>query len=95
MTDLRALARGQPCQIRLAGICNFDPATTVLCHFRLMGISGAGMKSPDWLGAWGCSACHAYVDTHKDSVTQLWFCHGVFRTLALVNALIGLMGKTA
>lgn len=84
--NLRNLARGKPCQIRLVGICNGNPETTVLCHFRLMGLSGMGMKSPDWLGAWGCSACHAYVDTHKDAETQVAFAHGVFRTQALVNA---------
>lgn len=82
----RNLARGKPCQIRLVGICNGDNSTTVLCHFRLMGLSGMGMKSPDWLGAWGCSACHAYVDTHKDAETQIAFAYGVFRTQALVSA---------
>lgn len=41
-----------------------------------------GHKSPDLIGAWGCSSCHAYVDTHKDAETQLAFAHGVFRTQA-------------
>ena len=82
MSKLTSLAKGRPCQIRLSGICNHDSETTVPCHFRLAGISGMGFKSPDLLVAHGCSACHAYVDSHKDSHTQLAFAHGVFRTQA-------------
>ncbi len=80
--NLRKLARDQMCQIRLPAICNHDPATTVLCHYRLIGISGMGLKSPDLLAAWGCSACHAYVDGHHDDTTRLAHAEGVFRTLA-------------
>lgn len=80
--NLRAAARGQPCQVRLPSCCNGDPETTVLAHFRLIGISGIGLKVPDLLGAHSCSACHAYVDTHKDDATQLAFAHGVLRTIA-------------
>ena len=80
MTDLRQLAKGQSCQIRIPGCCNFDPATVVLAHFRLIGVSGMGKKPPDLLGAWACSACHTYVDTHHDDATQLAFAYGVFRT---------------
>ena len=77
-------ARGQPCQIRVNGVCNFDPETTVPCHFRIMGVSGMGMKSHSFICAWGCSACHAYVDTHHDDRTQLDFARGVFRTQAIL-----------
>ena len=77
---LRKIAAGQPCQIRLPGICSRDDTTTVLCHFRGAHMGGFGLKPPDIFGAWGCSACHAYVDTHHDDVTQLAFAHGVFRT---------------
>lgn len=79
---LTKLARGQNCQIRLVGICNHNPETTVLCHFRLSGLSGLGTKPFSLIGAWGCSACHAAVDAHKDAETQLSFAHGVFRTIA-------------
>ena len=61
MTDLRKLAEGERCLVR-SPLCNNDPATTVLAHYRLVGISGIGMKSPDLLGAWACSACHDLVD---------------------------------
>lgn len=76
------LAQGRKCTARLVGICNGDSETTVLAHFRLLGISGMGIKPPSFIGAWLCSACHAYVDTHKDCQTQLDFAKAVFRTQA-------------
>lgn len=79
---LRALAQGRDCEARLVGICNGDCETTVLAHFRLAGVSGMGRKSPDLVGAWLCSACHTWVDTHKDCQTQLDFAKAVFRTQA-------------
>jgi hypothetical protein len=79
--NLRKQARGRDCQVRLVGICNFNPETTVLAHVRLIGISGMGMKVPcDLLGAWACSACHAYCDSHHDAETNAAFAEGVFRT---------------
>lgn len=80
--NLRDLARDKPCQVRVPGICNGDPATTVLAHFRMIGISGMGIKSPDLIAAWACSGCHNYIDSHKDADTQLVFAKGVFRTQA-------------
>lgn len=82
MSKLRTNARDQSCLVRVPGVCNFDPATTVGAHFRLSGISGMGLKSPDWLLAFSCSACHAWIDSHKDPETQLMFACGVFRTIA-------------
>lgn len=78
---LRELARLQPCMIRIPGICNHNPETTVLAHFRMSSLSGFGFKPPDLIGAWACSACHLYVDTNHDPETQLAFAKGVFRTL--------------
>lgn len=80
--NLRVMAKLRPCLVRLPGICNRNDDTTVLAHFRILGVSGIGMKSPDIIAAWACSACHEYVDTHKDPRTQLAFAHGVFRTIA-------------
>lgn len=82
MNKLRAEARGRDCMVRLAGVCNHNPETVVLAHFRLAGISGMGLKPPDIIGAWACSACHARVDTDKSAETQLAFAHAVFRTQA-------------
>jgi len=62
--NLRRLAKHKPCMIRVPNVCNGNPETTVLCHLRMAGISGMGLKANDWLGAWGCSDCHRWVDTH-------------------------------
>lgn len=74
------------CQVRIPGICNFDPATTVLAH--LPG-GGMGTKQHDIHGAYCCSACHDQVDGRSalqyDSwEIREWFVDGVFRTQLLL-----------
>lgn len=64
--NLRNYARGMPCMIRIPGVCNCRPDTTVLCHLRMSGISGMGLKANDLLAAWGCSACHSWADSNGD-----------------------------
>ena len=85
--NLRKLASGRECQVRLSGICNRDESTVVLAHYRLIGISGLGLKSPDLLGAWACSDCHDAVDRrrYKDldyDFVRLQHAEGCFRTIA-------------
>lgn len=81
--NLRKYARDKPCTIRIPQVCNGDNSTTVLCHLRMAGISGMGLKANDLLGAWGCSACHRYVDTHGiDGRTALL--EGMARTQAWI-----------
>lgn len=67
MTNLRQYAEGQQCLIRVPHVCNGRTDTTVLCHLRMIGISGIGMKSPDVLAAFGCSACHDFVDGRSNA----------------------------
>lgn len=88
MTNLRALACGRACQVR-APCCNGNTETTVLAHYRMADLSGAGVKSPDLFGAWACSACHDYVDarTHPNSdpiVREYDHLQGMVRTLAIL-----------
>lgn len=85
--DLTKLAKGMPCQIRVPTVCNGDPATTVACHVRLIGISGAGFKAHDLLIAFGCSNCHAVVDgqqrsTYDYGARRLMLLEGMCRTQA-------------
>ena len=62
MTDLRKLARGQPCMVRLPG-CDGGGETTVLAHYRVAGMCGIGQKPPDASnGAWCCFHCHEIID---------------------------------
>jgi len=86
--NLRKEAKGRGCMVRLPGICNFNSETVVLAHIRLQGVSGMGMKSPDLIGAWACSACHDEIDgrTHKSGMThdELRLAHfeGMARTIS-------------
>lgn len=59
MSKYRKSARGQECQVRIDGICNGNPETTVLAHLNG---GGMGMKQPDIFGAFACSACHNEID---------------------------------
>jgi hypothetical protein len=66
MTPIRKAARGQDCTIQIPGVCNFDPATTVLCHDnRLAAGKGMGLKAPDTAAAFGCSSCHDCLDGRR------------------------------
>ena len=80
--SITELAKGQECQIRISGVCNWNPETTVACHFRMAGLSGVGFIPPAIFAAWGCSSCHAWCDSHHDDATRLAHALGVFRTQA-------------
>lgn len=58
---LRDSARGQECTLRIPGVCNFNPETTVLAHLAC-GQKGMGLKSPDNMAVFSCSACHDRLD---------------------------------
>lgn len=81
MTKIRESAEGEDCQVRIPGICNFNPETTMLAH--LPG-GGMGMKYPDYLGAYACSSCHDEIDRRTRfcdiEYVKLCFYEGVFRT---------------
>ena len=81
MSKIRRSAKGEDCTIRLPGICNFNPETTVLCHPNTHRAGkGKGLKAHDALGAYGCSACHAVVDGVRCNMprcdVELAFWHG-------------------
>lgn len=80
-TKLTKSARGRECQVRLPGICNFDPETTVLAHLNG---GGGGTKHPDMIGAFACNACHDEIDrrTRRIDATYARLCHleGIVRT---------------
>ena len=89
--SLRKEAKGRGCMVRLPSICNFNSETVVLAHIRLQGVSGMGMKSPDLIGAWACSACHDELDgrTRKSGLTrdELRLAHydGMVRTICQLD----------
>lgn len=81
-TKITKSAKLEECQIRLPGICNFNPETTVYCH---IGGGGMGRKASDLHGAYGCSSCHSAIDDHtknnirKEDLT-LYHYDGMVRT---------------
>lgn len=60
-TKLRESARGRDCTLRIPGVCNFNPETTVLAHLPC-GQKGVGMKSPDMMAVFACAHCHTFID---------------------------------
>lgn len=85
-SPIRRSAAGQECLVRIPGICNGDPSTVVLAHYRLAGTCGTGIKPDDEQAAYACSACHAVVDgraytmLHTYEQLRLMHCEGVLRT---------------
>jgi hypothetical protein len=82
MSKIRKLAKGQPCMVRIPGVCNFDTSTTVLAHLNGYGIGG---KNMDFHGAFCCSSCHDVVDHRVKSLFStdevlVYFYQGIFRT---------------
>lgn len=94
-TNLRKLAKGKECQVRLAGVCNHDDSTTVLAHIRRGGVAGMRQKPPDLCGAWACSDCHDCIDqrAYKNVAAidrEYGILHGLCRTLVEVSKELGL-----
>ena len=81
--NLRKYAKGKPCMIQLWGICNGNPETTVLAHYR-RGHYAMSSKPHDILGAWACSACHDEVDRRTRNLEPEFadheFLRGVVKT---------------
>ncbi|WP_019272720.1 nuclease domain-containing protein [Neisseria lactamica] len=61
MSAIRKAAKGEQCTLNIAGVCNYNPETTVLCHF-LGETHGMGLKSDDLSAGFGCSTCPMQYD---------------------------------
>ena len=74
MADLRKAARGRECQVRIPGVCNGNPETSVLAHIRLAGLCGTGIKPPDLIATIACSACRILLtlDMQKNARWKVW-----------------------
>lgn len=85
--SLRTLAQGQPCMVRIPGVCNGNPETTVLAHIRRGNVAGMGQKPPDLCGVWACSACHDVMDRRVKGPFETGFALSEFMLEALVRQL--------
>lgn len=68
-------AKGEDCALRLPGVCNFNPETTVAAHIGR--IRGMGHKCSDICIVYACSDCHREIDSHgraeyADDVNRAW-----------------------
>ena len=84
-------ARGRDCQIRLPGVCNFNPETTVWCHANGQASGkGIGMKGNVLCGSYGCNDCHDVYDRRKKHPylsyveVEVCFMEGHFRTMRIL-----------
>ena len=62
LKSLRQSAGDAHCMLNIAGVC--DGQGCVLCHIRLAGTCGMGMKPPDTQATFGCNACHMHFDSN-------------------------------
>lgn len=92
MSKIRQSAKGEECQIRIPGVCNGNPETTVWAHANGSAAGkGIGMKSPDILGAYACSFCHDAYDRrgtklggHPRQAIELMFWQGHARSVRIL-----------
>jgi hypothetical protein len=57
---LRLAPADMPCMFAIPDVCRNDGS--VLCHIRVPGEGGAGMKPDDLIAAAGCRWCHDVFD---------------------------------
>ena len=84
---IRASARGEDCQVRIPGVCNFNPETTILAHVG--SDKKMGGKCSDLEAAYCCSDCHTAIDgaartPYIHIELQLWAKEGAERTRAIL-----------
>jgi len=58
---IRQSAKGEDCTLNIAGVCNYNPETTVLAHLPDES-KGMGRKSDDISACYACSDCHDVID---------------------------------
>lgn len=87
-SKLTRAARDRECQVRIPGVCNGNPETTVLAHYRMAGTCGTGLKPNDLQGAWACSACHDACGSRGNVISRddarRYHAEGVMRTQAIL-----------
>ena len=86
---IRDSARGEPCLVRLPGVCPGDAEMTIWSHAPWGDAGkGRGVKAVDVAGAYCCTACDAVIDRQRPlppgmtrEQVELAWCMGHFRSL--------------
>lgn len=95
MSRITEAARGEPCLVRIPGVCTHRPETSIWSHYRgQAGGKGIGIKSIDLCGAICCTACDACYDQglrrppefSKADVDLMWL-QGHIRSLVRLHEL--------
>lgn len=82
-SNIQKSAKGEPCMVRIPGVCNGNSETTVLAHLNGAGV---GCKHGDHKAAYACSACHSWLDGgyvqsgYGRTTRDLWHLESVIRT---------------
>lgn len=78
-------AKGADCTLRIPGVCNFNPETTVFAHLNG---GGMGTKHSDLHGCYSCSSCHDWLDGRNYGSGER-----VFRDAEFLRAMIETQNK--
>jgi len=86
---LRDSARGEECQVGIAGVCSYNTETTILAHLPFDD-GGMAIKSSDLSSCYCCAACHDAIDgrVRSDEFIQnkhFYLRRANVRTLILLN----------
>lgn len=92
MSKITESARNEDCQVRIVGVCTYDPTKTIWSHCRNGAAGkGKGIKAIDIAGAYACTACDAAYDqligvSHmtREEVDLDWFM-GHMRSLVILH----------
>lgn len=83
-------AKGEQCTLNIAGVCNHNPETVVLCHFPSE-THGMGLKSDDLSAGFGCRCCHDAIDGRSGYLSredkEFYMRRSQFRTIRRLEAL--------
>lgn len=72
MTPARSNAKGRPCTLRFPGCFpGAENEQVQLCHLRMLGGGGTGMKPHDSEAVFGCTHCHDLLDGRSRLVPEL------------------------
>jgi len=62
MSKITVSARNEPCLVRVPGVCNYRPETTVFAHMNGGGMAIKSVEQGLDEGAYCCSDCHTWLD---------------------------------
>jgi len=73
LTPVQESAQGQDCTIRAAGICNYNPETTILAHVSFNWGTAKRLRPNERNAVFACSSCHDFIGNGTHSPEVLWY----------------------